>query len=366
VVIGAGITGISIATELAERGASVVVLDSGEVGHGMTAHTTAHLTALPVPDTPLSRIIHEQGIDVARQVVASCRAAVDHVAHVVSSRALMCGFERLPCWIWTESKQGVAALRKEADAAAQLDVPHVLERPDLPFPTEAALRFDNQAQIRPLCYIENLARAIQGGRARIYGSTPITSYSSGLPHKLTTKGGTVSADHLVIATHSPHDFAPDIQERLTERVTFVVAGTCEVEPPHALLYDTVEPYHYVRRVGAGRDALLVVGGEDRAFRDSDSEEPYEALSRFARERFKVQELEYRWKGSIWEPDDGLPFIGAVPRRRNVWVATGYSGNGILFGSLAALILSDLVRGEKSRFSGVYDPARGGRTTRRST
>jgi hypothetical protein len=45
VVVGAGIAGLSIAYELAQRGRSVVVVDRGALGGGMTARTTAHLAS---------------------------------------------------------------------------------------------------------------------------------------------------------------------------------------------------------------------------------------------------------------------------------------------------------------------------------
>ena len=43
-IVGAGIAGMTTAYSLAAEGTSVVVLDDGPVGGGMTRRTTAHLS----------------------------------------------------------------------------------------------------------------------------------------------------------------------------------------------------------------------------------------------------------------------------------------------------------------------------------
>ncbi|HEY0729717.1 MAG TPA: FAD-binding oxidoreductase, partial [Pyrinomonadaceae bacterium] len=43
-IVGAGIAGMTTAYLLAKEGRSVVVLDDGPIGGGMTGRTTAHLT----------------------------------------------------------------------------------------------------------------------------------------------------------------------------------------------------------------------------------------------------------------------------------------------------------------------------------
>ncbi|MBA3385891.1 MAG: FAD-binding oxidoreductase, partial [Chthoniobacterales bacterium] len=42
-IVGAGIAGLSVAYTLARAGRSVIVLDDGLIGRGMTGRTTAHI-----------------------------------------------------------------------------------------------------------------------------------------------------------------------------------------------------------------------------------------------------------------------------------------------------------------------------------
>ena len=77
VVVGSGIAGLSTAYELAARGQSVLVLDRGPIGSGMTARTTAHLTSLC--DDSFDSLIGKRGVDVAKQFYLSQASAIDRI-----------------------------------------------------------------------------------------------------------------------------------------------------------------------------------------------------------------------------------------------------------------------------------------------
>jgi Rieske Fe-S protein len=67
--------------------------------------------------------------------------------------------------------------------------------------------------------------------------------------------------------------------------------------------------------------------------------------------------EFRWSGQIIEPVDGLPFIGRNAAAQRVFVATGYSGNGMTFGTLAGMIVSDTILGRPNPYADLYDATR---------
>src|SRR4030095_15617834 len=58
-----------------------------------------------------------------------------------------------------------------------------------------------------------------------------------------------------------------------------------------------------------------------------------------------------------EPVDSLAFIGRNPGDENIFVATGDSGMGMTHGTIAGILLTDLIRGRKNRWTDLYDPAR---------
>jgi Rieske Fe-S protein len=111
--------------------------------------------------------------------------------------------------------------------------------------------------------------------------------------------------------------------------------------------------------------LLIVGGEDHQagnFSSSDQDEiekRYLKLESWTRERFPIEGIEYRWSGQVMEPKDSLAFIGHNPgdNRNNIYIATGDSGNGITHGTIAGIILRDLILGKNNAWTTIYDPSR---------
>jgi Rieske Fe-S protein len=59
-----------------------------------------------------------------------------------------------------------------------------------------------------------------------------------------------------------------------------------------------------------------------------------------------------------EPIDGVAFIGRNPMDSdNVYIATGDSGMGMTHGTIAGLLLTDLILGRPNPWAALYDPSR---------
>src|SRR5690606_7992256 len=125
-----------------------------------------------------------------------------------------------------------------------------------------------------------------------------------------------------------------------------------------LFWDSSRPYHYTRTHAIGGERLLIVGGEDhRTGANADTDGCYARLVEYARSRFGATDPLYRWSGQIIEPVDGLPYIGLNTASQHVYVATGYSGNGFTFGTLAGLMIGDRILGRENRYAGLYAATR---------
>jgi nitrite reductase/ring-hydroxylating ferredoxin subunit len=132
----------------------------------------------------------------------------------------------------------------------------------------------------------------------------------------------------------------------------------------ALYWDTLDPYHYVRLARPDSDEsdyeILIVGGEDeRAGAHNDGDERFAELYRWTRKRFPmIGKIEFCWSGHIVEPTDSLAYIGRMPiDEPNVFIATGDSGHGLTHGTIAGILLTDLIQGRSNEWAGLYDPSR---------
>src|SRR5437868_1573461 len=366
-VVGAGIAGLTTAYMLAREGRSVVVLDDGPVGGGETGRTTAHLSnALDDRYYNLESLFGETG---ARLAAESHTAAIDCIERIVDREEIDCDFERLDGYLFVPPDCPKDELEREMDAArrAGLRVEWANRAPIRDFDTGRCLRFPRQAQFSPLRYMSGLVRAFTRDGGRIFTGTHADEIRGGSPARVTTCGGhVVTAGAVVVATNAPVTDRLLVSTREGKYRTYVIgAHVPRGSVTKALYWDTPDPYHYVRLQsagGGGGDAydLLIVGGEDERVGDhDDGDERFAELYRWTRRRFPmIGKIEFQWSGQIVEPTDSLAYIGRMPLDQpNVFIATGDSGHGMTHGTIAGILLTDLIQGRQNEWAGLYDPSR---------
>jgi glycine/D-amino acid oxidase-like deaminating enzyme len=362
-VVGAGIAGMTTAYLLARAGKSVVVLDDGPIGGGMTGRTTAHLvTALDDRYFELENLHGEGGSRLAAQ---SHAASIDQIERIVTEEEIDCEFERLDGYLFVPPGESKEILDRELEAAhrAGLTDLEIVERAPLQsYDTGKALRFPRQAQFHPLKYLAGLASAIERDGGRIYNQTHASKIEGGDTARIeTSTESIVSADAVVVATNTPVNDLFAIHTKQAAYLTYVIGALVrrgEVE--RALFWDTPHPYHYIRLESLNDDYdLLISGGEDhKSGQKDDANVRFAALERWTRTRFPIEGIEYRWSGEVMEPIDGLAFIGRNPLdHENVFIATGDSGNGMTHGTIAGMLVTDLILGKENEWATLYDPSR---------
>lgn len=360
VVVGAGIAGLSLALRLLQAGRDVVLIDREGCGAGETLRTTAHLAS--ALDDRYTRLARYHGREGARVAAASHAAAIDWIETLALQADGGCGFHRVPGYL-VSCEGELAPLEREARAAAaaglQVDVLHD-GVPGLPT-LGPALRFADQARIDMGRYLMHLATLVHEGGARFVRAEASAIEGGASPRVTLRDGSEVVARHVVAASNVPfHGTSASWLKQAAYR-TYAVAGPApRGSVPDALVWDDADPYHYIRLLD-GEDpdeVVVVVGGEDHKVGQDDDPEAYVRLQAWARERMpSIQRFTHAWSGQVLEPADGLAFAGADPGRDNVYLVTGDSGNGITHGTLAAMLLSDLVQGHDHPWSELYDPAR---------
>lgn len=362
-IIGAGIAGLTTAYLLAQEGRSVVVLDDGLIGGGMTGRTTAHLTnAFDDRYFEVEKLHGEEG---ARLTAASHTAAIDKVAEIVRDEEIDCDFERLDGFLFAPPPETEELLDKELEAtrrAGLTGIEKVARAPIGSFDTGPALRYPRQAQFHPLKYLTGLTRAIRRDGGRLFGLTHATTIEGGQSARVeTSHGPVVTCDVIVVATNTPVNDRVAIHTKQAPYVTYVIGAAIPKDSiTRALYWDTLDPYHYLRlQKHDGRDVLIVGGEDHKTGQANDCTDRYARLEQWTRERFpQIGEIEFRWSGQVMEPADYLAFIGRNPLDAdNVFIATGDSGQGMTHGTIAGILLADLIQGRKNRWEDLYSPSR---------
>ncbi|WP_435011440.1 FAD-dependent oxidoreductase [Tundrisphaera lichenicola] len=360
-VVGAGIAGLTTAYLLALEGKKVAVLDDGPVGGGQTERTSAHLSN--AFDDRFAELEKIHGEDGSRLAAESHTAAIDRIESIAREEGIDCDFLRVDGYLFLAPDHSPDLLEQEHDAArrAGLEVTYADRAPIGGFDTGKCLRFPAQAQFHPLKYLAGLDSAFRKRGGAIYTNTHASKIDGGRVE--TKEGPVVTAEAVVVATNTPVNDLVAIHTKQAPYLTYAIgasipAGSVE----NALFWDTLDAYHYIRvQPGEGdREDMLIVGGEDhKAGQATDQAERWDRLERWSRERFpEMKEVAYRWSGMVMETTDGLAFIGRNPMdKENVYIATGDSGMGLTHGTIAGILLTDLIMDRENPWEAIYEPSR---------
>jgi len=368
-IIGAGIAGMTTAYMLACAGKSVIVVDDGPIAGGETCRTTAHLvSALDERYVELEGLHGERG---ARLAAESHTAAIDKIEEIVNKEHIDCDFERLDGYLVVPPGAATEQLDQELAAAHRAGLTKVKSVKRVPYEGYdfgPALRFPAQGQFHILKYMAGLTAAAKRRGVSIYTKTRAVKIAGGSGARVETSAGcVVTADALVVATNTPVNDLVAVHTKQAAYRTYVVgARVPHGAVPKMLLWDILDPYHYLR-THTVQDAqgrvdydVLIVGGEDhKTGQAEDFAARHGRLEEWTRQRFPMAgAIEFRWSGQVMEPVDGMGFIGRNPMDSdNVLIATGASGTGMTYGTIAGMLLTDLITGRENPWATLYDPSR---------
>lgn len=356
VVVGGGLVGVMTAYLLAKAGKKVVLLERDSIGAGETGATTALCTMLP--DARLAALRRTFGNDRAAQALASGQAAIDLIEEIVKAEGIACDFRRCAAHVYAASEGDVPMLREEERLALRFGFP-VAFRNGSGFERHGYLEVPAQAMFDPGKFLAALAERIIARGGQIHAGTPVTGFGGQDGATALTPSGSVAAGLVVVATHAPIDHRFEAPARLVGHQTYALAADIpKGSIAEGIYWDTARPYHYFRvDAGAAQDRIIL-GGEDHKTGQQADANAHANLEKYLHGLVGSQaRVTHRWSGQVFETCDGLPFIGRSFFNRRHFIATGFAGNGITFGTLAAQIISDEIIGVSNRHAKLYSPRR---------
>ncbi len=362
-VIGGGIAGLTAAYLLVKENRNVVVLDAQDVLAGETSRSTAHLTG--ILDDRYYELAFHFGDATARAIAESHMAAINRIEAIIREEKIDCGFTRCDGYLAAAIPERAADITREAEAALAAGFADRTVFSTVPLDGIAlqgpVLKFPQQAMLDPVRYAAGLADAIIARGGRIFRDARVTEVKDGMPVEVLTESGLkVHASAAIVATHTPVNDMVTMHTKQAAYRSYAISFALEKDAlPPMLLWDMEKPYHYVRTVTVAGSDYLIVGGEDhKTGQANDAEERYTRLEAWTRQHFPMAgAVDKRWSGQILEPVDRLAYIGRNPGDKNVYIATGFSGNGITYGTIAGILIRDLIDHRDNMWADIYDPAR---------
>ncbi len=366
VVVGAGISGAMVSHALAEAGLRPLILDRRQGAlRGSTAASTALLQfELDVPLTKLSSSIGRRS---AEQAWKCSHAAVNELRTRARRLGIGAHLELRPSLYLAGNVLDASGLRREAKARQRIGLPSEYLvgkalRHHFDIDRPAAILSHGNAQADPVALAEGFLSAALHKGARLHAPHEVTDLHatrSGIT-LLTKDGIEVHARRVVLCAGYE---MPKIVPRNHNHIhsTWVIATEPQPQrlwPQQALIWESSEPYLYLR---ATHDGRVICGGEDEEFS--------EALRRDNRIDAKTARIEkklkqlmpaldtraaFAWSGCFGANDTGTPTIGAIPGHRNCYAVLGYGGNGITFSMLAATLLTKQILGKRDPDAKLFE------------
>lgn len=351
VIIGGGITGITAAMLLSEAGKDVVLLEAHKIGLGTTGYSTGNLYA--TVDEHLSHISEKWNADVMKGVVKSRLTALKFIEDTIQRHKIDCDFKRTPFHLFAESVDDKVEgfIKKESEALKEAGLkPELTEHFNLSFEIKKGIRIPEQAQFHPLKYVRAIAGKISE-RCRIFENSQVMDFDEEKGY-VKTSMGSVRANHIIMATHTPKGVCM-VQTVLGPYREFGVAAPLKDDTcPDGIFWGMNEPKHSLRSfVDKGNRYVMVIGDKFKTGQHGDTLEYIQGLETFLKERFNIGAFKYVWGGQQYRPADGLPYIGKQSDK--VYIATGFSTDGLVYGTLASLIISDEILGRSNPFASFF-------------
>ncbi|MBW8682767.1 FAD-dependent oxidoreductase [Chitinophaga rhizophila] len=358
VIIGGGITGVTTGLLLQEAGKKCLLVEAEELGFGTTGGTTAHLNTLL--DTPYYVIAQNFGEEHAKHVAQATAEALNLIRSNVTRFNIDCGFQEASAYLYAQDadqEKELEKIRKSAEDAG-LNIGYVQEIPVNMHYTKA-IRAAGQAKFNPLEYIQGIAQAFEAAGGVILQQTRVINVTEDDSMKVATTAGIFSTTDVVYATHIPPGINL-LHLRCAPYRSYAMAVTLEDEAyPYDLSYDLYDPYHYYRTQIVNGQYYLIAGGEDhKTGTQENTDQCFRQLEAHVRKHFKVKEVAYKWSSQYYEPTDGLPYIGYLPGYEDhVFVASGFGGNGMTYGTVSAQLLKCIIMKETPVLEKLFDPNR---------
>ena len=359
-IVGVGIVGLTAATLLKRAGKTVAVIESREIVTGVTGHTTAKVTSLH--QLIYADLIKQIGEEKARLYAESNQSGIECVAQFVAQEQIDCDFSRKSAYTFAETDDELDKIKDEVEAALKIGLPATfVQETSLPFAIAGAIKLDNQAQFHVRKYLLHLAKTIPGNGSHLFENTRVEKVEEKDNFcQVFTNQGIINTQDVIVATNLPIlDQGLFFAKTYPKRSYIIGANIDPAKAPQGMYIGSGKHYHSIRTTPYEGGLLLLVGGEGHKVGTiTDTEQLYQNLETYARDRFGIESFAYRWSNQDMVSFDKLPFIGKLtPFNNHIYVATGFSLWGMSKGTLSGMLLSDLILEKDNPYKELYDATR---------
>lgn len=349
VIIGGGITGLSVAYYLKDKGYNMCLFESNYIGSGITSRTTGKITYLQ--EDLLLKIKDICGEIVAKKYFESQKLAIKEINRIISKNSIVCDLRKSDSYIFAENKGDI---KKVKELKTLLDgfkekIESVYTLPD-DIKVKYGIRGSDTYVFNPLKYLNGLRKIVEE-KMDIYEKSKVDKIiKESRGYILKVNGHEVRARKIIICTHYPFFLFP-----------YLMPLKCSLEKSYIALYETDSNLEYnaitirkptisIRYVeGNNMRYKLVLANSHNISFDNDDKKHFSKICNIRKKP------DYLWSNIDIITKDYMPYIGSIDN--NLYLATGYNTWGMTNGTLAGLIIRDLIVDRENEYAKIFNPKR---------
>lgn len=359
VVIGGGLVGVTTAYLLQSEGLRVALIEMDRVLRGATGNTTAKVTW--GHGLMYQGLEDKHGAKTARLYGAANRDGLNVLTGLVEELGIDCDLQRRSNYVYVESESQLGSIHREVEVCDRIGLAaRFVTDTSLPYDVAGAIEQADQAQFHPRKYGLGLLQAFEAAGGSVYEGSRVTELDEGKRCRVKTLAGTVTASHVVVATHYPFIDRALLFPRVHPKRSYAIAGMVDPDVlPQGMFISSDAPTRSVRTIPDGDRVLLMIGGEGHPVgQKHDTLTCYTNLEGWAKQRFGMTEVLYRWSTQDGVSIDTIPFIGRYRQgAENVYIATAFGKWGFTNGTIGSRLIADRILGRDNPYVDLYSPGR---------
>lgn len=352
-IIGGGITGITTAQLLKKKGIKTAVIESRKIGQGTTGQSTGNLYAPTEYD--FSKLFSKYSFSQVQQVILSRLQAMETIRKNIEQFSIDCDFHLRPMYYFNAYND--KNLQHEKRHAHELGLQTTSLPKDFPLYFEDGYGIENQAQFNPLIYTQRLAHEIFDADCEIFEDTCVKEIEKDDEfYYLKTDMTRIKAKYVVHATHTPKGLLVPYHTALAPYREYGIAVTLKNDLyPEGIFwaYYGEEKFSLRSYKNDSGSFLICIGSMHKVGQAKDNRENIQNLIEFVNRHFEVASVDYIWGGQNYKAADMLPYIGRKSEDSGEFIATGFSTDGLVYGTLAAQIISDAIAQIENPYAELY-------------
>ena len=355
-IIGGGITGLSIAYHLIGSNLSVCLVDKGEVGSGTTCRTTGKLTYLQGLIYEKITLNHSKKASI--KYLTSQTEAIKIVENIVKRNNINCDLCKVKSYIYTNEDNKISKLKKVARFLIDNGI-KVSVGTELPIniSTKYYVSVSDSYVFHPIRYLYSLKQICLKNNIDIYENTMISKCQKvGNKYICKTDNNIIEAQIVVFACHYPYFTIPFMMPLKTHmEKSYIMVTNSQNNLKISGITDDKINFSF-RSHADGKDNYLICLGESFNLCNQDNDKDnFNKL--YKQSQNLIDDVKYSWTNRDIITSDYLPYIGRLNKNDNMFIATGYNTWGMTNGTIAGKIISDMILGRSNDYIDLFNPNR---------